>query len=931
MQTQRQKLDLSGTWDVYLDSDDEGLHAKWYDREPDVRSGEITLPGCLEEHGFGERPNLNTEWIGSQRDTSFYDRPEYAPFRDAGTFRFPYWLQPERRYTGPAWYRRTVAIPESWADKRVVLRLERPHWGTHVWIDGHALGSNDSLSVPHMYELGAYGEPGTHEVWIRVDNRMLYDVGQNAHSVSDHTQGNWHGVVGRIELEATGAVYVHHVDVYPNPRRRTVLLRVEIGNISGEERGVTVAVSGDAVRRSDRDERSSVPVGGSVVHREVLLEDSVGLWNEHTPSLVDLDVVLRDVRSDGSVYDSRSLRIGLRAVGRRGSRITVNDEEVSLRGTLECAVFPKTGYPPTDQDSWREILQRAQAFGLNHLRFHSWCPPEAAFDAADEAGIYLQVECPVWANMGASVGTGGGLDQWLFRESERIVSAYGNHPSFVMFSSGNEPAGRTEEFLGLWVSYWKARDTRRLYTSAAGWPAIEENDYHNVPAPRIHQSGDGLNSRINGRAPETETDYQDICASYSAPVVSHEIGQWCVFPNFDEIPKYTGYLKAKNFEIFREFLARNGMSDQQKSFLHASGRLQLLCYREEIESALRTRNQSGFHLLGLTDFPGQGTALVGVLDAFWEEKGYCSAAEFREFCGPTVVLARLNRRVFRVGEHVRIPVEISHYGAAEVKNQRIEWRIESESGEEVTSGTLADHVEIGRGLSHVGTVETQLVVPRVPGRYELQVTIPDMDIRNRWSIWCFPQRGAGSVDTDVSDVHVVTTMDEETERLLAAGGSVLLLPDSADVLSDVEIGFSPVFWNTAWMRGHAPHTLGLVCDPDHPALAEFPTDYHADWQWWELVHGAAAMVLDALPQSLRPIVQPIDTWFRSHRLSLLFEARIGPGKIVVAGMDLRTALDERIVARQMRASITHYMNSDRFQPAESLTVGQLRSLFREAL
>lgn len=930
--TERHTVDLSGDWELCLDPNDLGIGQRWHTQLPPQKSGTIFLPGCLQEHGFGEPPSINTEWIGSQFDQSFYEDPRYEKFREGEAFRFPYWLQPELRYTGAAWFSREVTIPAHWSNSRIILHLERPHWGTQVWVDGVSLGAQDSLSVPHEYELGQTGAPGTHRIVVRVDNRLLYEVGPNAHSVSDHTQGNWNGIVGTIALERTATLYVQGVEVFPNPRRRTAIVRTRIGNRSGTDKSVRLTVSHAHPRTEDTPAAEAteltVSSAGAVGHCEVRFEENVPLWDEFHPALVDLEIELREDGPGGPVLDRYSLRTGVRAVSRDGKRIAVNDVELSLRGTLECAVFPRTGYPPTDTSSWRRILEQARAFGLNHLRFHSWCPPGAAFEAADEAGFYLQVECPLWANQGASVGTDERLDRWLYAESERIVSRYGNHPSFILFTAGNEPSGRIEEFLSQWVEYWKTRDRRRLYTTGAGWPAVPENDYQNVPAPRIQQWGDGLDSRINARPPETETDYAEICRRFSGPVLSHEIGQWCAFPNFKEMPKYTGYLKPRNFEIFRDSLTRNGMAEQAESFLHASGRLQLLCYKEEIEASLRTKNLSGFQLLGLTDFPGQGTALVGVLDSFWEEKGYCTAEEFREFCGPTVPLARLPKRYYRAGDHLRVPVELSHYGASALHSPKVDWQIVSEEGASVVKGELPRVETAERGLTPLGTIDTDLSVPNQPGRYEVQVRLSEQGITNRWSIWCFPRNlRTPEPEAPERQVHLARRLDEGALEVLDTGGSVLLLADPKAVAGDVEIGFSSIFWNTAWTEGQAPHTLGILCDPDHPALADFPTEYHADWQWWELLHGSAAMIMDELPHTLQPIVQPIDTWFRSHRLATLFEARLGFGRILVSTMDISTDLERRIVARQLRYSILRYMSSPRFAPEASVTAAEIRSLF----
>ena len=936
----RAAVDISGQWSVYLDPDDQGLMQSWNRNLPEEPSGLIDLPGCLQAQGFGEPPGVETQWIGMKSDSTLDPAKEYP--RYAGTdeeFKFPYWLQPDLRFTGPAWYVRDVHIPARWADLSVRLRLERAHWETTVWFDGERLGSCDSLSVAHEYEVGTLATPGAHRLAIRVDNRMIRNVGRHAHSVTDHTQGNWNGIVGAMELVASSPVSISQVDVFPNPDRRTALLRVAIANTTGAACRIALALTADPLRVPEESEPASssasdyeeselpvtVPLGGAVVHREVRFAADVDLWSEFSPTLVRIAVHLRTMDFDTEYVDDVNVRTGLRTVSIDDDRIAVNGAPVSLRGTLECCVFPRTGYPPTDLESWRRLFARARAYGLNHLRFHSWCPPETAFEVADEEGFYLQVEAPVWAGAGASVGTDPQFDDWLYAETERILKAYGNHPSFVMFASGNEPSGRTDEFLGQWVSSWRTRDSRRIYTSGAGWPAIPENDYDNVPAPRIQYWGAERRSRLNARPPETTMDYREICSEYGGAVVSHEIGQWCAFPNFAEMPKYTGYLKPRNFEIFRELLEENGMQDQAEAFLHASGRLQVLCYKEEIESSLRTPNLSGYQLLGVTEFPGQGTAIVGVLDAFWEEKGYCTGEEFRRFCSPTVLLARLPRRYYRVGESLQFAAEISHFGAAALDSLSVQWALVDEAGTQVRSGILEYNDQVGIGLTELGRVSTALDFPSVPGKYEVRLWTHTPDVENRWSIWVYPQ----TVTSDSDGVHISSSLDEQAMGTLEAGGTVLLLADPGSIATDVAIGFSPVFWNTAWTGGQAPHTLGILCDPDHPVFAEFPTASHSDWQWWELIHGSEAMMLDGLPQKLRPLVQPIDTWFHNRRLGLLFEATVSSGKIVVCSMDLRTDLENRIVARQMRSSLLRYMESGAFQPAISVSVGDLTTLFRE--
>jgi hypothetical protein len=544
--------------------------------------------------------------------------------------------------------------------------------------------------------------------------------------------------------------------------------------------------------------------------------------------------------------------------------------------------------------------------------------------AADLEGFLLQVEGPHWT----SIGDSKPIDAYVYAETDRILKCYGNHPSFVMMNYGNEPGGANQKrFFADLIKHWKSFDNRHAYTSAAGWPQIPENDYHNTPAPRIQSWGAALSSRINAKPPETMTDYRDHVAKSPVPIVSHEIGQWCVFPNFSEITKYTGVTRAYNFEIFRDFLEQNHMADLAERFLMASGKLQTLCYKEEIESALRTPGFGGFQLLDLHDFPGQGTALVGVLDAFWGEKGYVKPEEYRRFAGPTVPLARMAKRIWTSDETFTAKVEVAHFGAAPLKEARARWTITDVGGRAVASGAWAvQTVPIGNGIA-LGEVSWSLSAIAKAQKLVLSVVIEGTDAANDWDIWVYPPR----IDTAPGRVVIADKPDDSALSALKAGGKVMLILADRSVRPDqygrIPAGFSSIFWNTAWTMRQAPHTLGILCDPNHPALADFPTEYHSNWQWWELVSRSQAMVLNDFPPQFRPIVQVIDDWFTCRRLGLVFEARVGGGKLLVCGIDLRNDLDRRPVARQMLHGLLRYMNGEAFAPKDELDLKLIGDLF----
>ncbi len=916
------KIDLSGAWQFKIDSSDIGIPEKWYSQN---FNESVKLPGSMVENGEGFDITMETKWTGGIRNPEWYKDPNYAPYHDPENVRFPYWLQPLKKYTGAAWYQKTVTIPKDWKDKNVWLNLERVHWKSTVWVNGEKAATQNSLATPHKYNITSLLNPGKNTISICVDNRTKdIDVGENSHSISDHTQMNWNGIIGDISLESTDKIYFKSIQVFPKTASNTVGIKAVVINTLSEKTDITIEAGIKLKKSETQSEKKqfkfSVPSGESLVNMEFSFDEDALTWDEFDPNVYTLNV---DMEYKGG-KDEQVVDFGFRNFKADSSGFSINGRRAFLRGTLECAIFPKTGYPPTQAKGWEKVFTAAKAHGLNHIRFHSWCPPEAAFEVADEMGFYLQVECSSWANQSTRLGSGLPVDNYIYDESNRIVEAYGNHPSFVMMAYGNEPGGpKYSEYLTKFVTYWKEKDNRRLYTSASGWPILEVNDYHDIPAPRIQGWGEGLNSIINNERQKTNFDWSNKLPGDKIPVVSHEIGQWCVYPNFKEIKKYTGVLKAKNFELFEESLNAHHMGHLADSFLLASGKLQALCYKAEIEAALRTPKLSGFQLLDLHDFPGQGTALVGVLDPFWEEKGYISPGEYRCFCNSTVPLARLDKRIFKEGETLTANIEVAHFGESPLNGINPQWKI-YQNGTIIAEGTLGQQdIPIGKAIK-LGKVVYQFQTENKPRKITLKVSINNYS--NSWDLWVYPSSPVAVPE----NIKVVEGLDPSTVQFLKSGGKVLLSLGKGKVASNmggtVGVGFSSIFWNTAWTDGQKPHTLGILCNPKHPALELFPSEYHSNWQWWDAMSHCDAVQLDSFTSGLKPIVRIIDDWVSNRRLALLFEAKIGKGSIFVSGVDLVNNLNDRPEAVQLKKSILNYMEGDKFKPPVELSQAQLLSI-----
>jgi hypothetical protein len=632
----------------------------------------------------------------------------------------------------------------------------------------------------------------------------------------------------------------------------------------------------------------------------------------------------------GKIIDRKSVDFGMREFKANGTRFEINGHPVFLRGTTECCIFPITGYPPADVKSWERVLQTCIDYGLNHMRFHSYCPPEAAFIAADKLGIYFHIECSSWANSeGSTIGDGKPVDKFIYEEGDRIIKEYGNHPSFCMLAYGNEPGGANQDaYLGKLITYWKSKDNRRVYTSGAGWPIIPENDYNLTSEPRIQHWGEGLKSIINAEPPQTMFDFRDFVSRYYIPTVGHEIGQWCVYPDFKEIEKYTGVLKPTNFEIFRETLAEHKMGDQAEDFLKASGKLQVLCYKADIEAALRTPGYAGFQMLQLHDFPGQGTALVGILNPFFGNKGYVTPEEFRMFCNETVPLARMKKLTYKNDETFEARVEIAHFGRQPLRNAEILCRVTNSKGQVLRQEKMTmDEINIGNGIV-VGVFAMDLNDISEAQKLRFEVLISGTSFKNKWDFWVYPSQK----EVDKGNVMITDKLDKNAEATLKKGGSVLLLTYgkvAKDKGAQVAIGFSSIFWNTAWTNNQAPHTLGILCNPEHPLFKGFPTEYHSNWQWWDPVTHSQAMIINDLPVELKPLIQPIDTWFENRRLALAFEAKCNKGKLMVCSINMKDSIDQRPVTKQLLSSVLNYMNSEKFDPQTEINLKLVRDLLKK--
>ena len=673
---------------------------------------------------------------------------------------------------------------------------------------------------------------------------------------------------------------------------------------------------------------------------ELFLGDKALLWSEFTPALYRLFVSLNTDR----YVDTQQATFGLRDFKAKGHRFTMNGKITFLRGKHDACVFPLTAHTAMDVQTWRHYFQVAKQYGINHYRFHSWCPPEACFEAADIEGIYLQPELPIWGNVDINDKK---LCDYLLKEGRNLHRAYSNHASFVMFGLGNEMSG--DEGIAMLIRSFQKEDSRHIYTSGSnnylgfngkqadedyfttcrvGREADKQFNTHTRSSFSFADAYDG--GYLNHVYPNSMMDFSAANNLCDIPIIGHETGQFQMYPNYEEIKKYTGILKPRNIEIFKRRLESKGMIGQAHDFMVASGKWAALLYRADIEMNLRTPKWGGFQLLDLQDYPGQGSAYVGILDAFMDSKGLITPEEWRHFCSEVVPLFCTEKFCWTNDEVLTGDVKIANYSECDLMGKQLSWALLNDKQDVLDKGTLFLQIKQGE-LANVGTLKPAIVSVKKAEKVTLTLSIDGTSYRNDYPLWIYP---AGIKAESSSDICVTDDLEAHLEYL-AEGGKVLWFPPKDRYKAQTVGGlFQTDYWNYRMFkticesleRPVSPGTLGILTHPEHPALADFPTEFHTNWQWFPIVKQSYPMILDSLPDGYLPIVQVIDNVERNHKLGLLFEFKVGKGRLLVCMSDLR-AVQEKPEARQFYHSILKYMKSSAFSPSYSISVADLQDLF----
>jgi len=943
------KLLLDGSWHVELE---------------DGTTGQMDLPGTLDENGIGHRDAGANQWhpdaaLGNAAEEVDKDAPIATRFTRRHT------------YEGEARISRKVTVPDYGTDRLFVL-AERARV-LRLAVDGEEceVFRQGTLSTPYIFELTGV-TPGEHELTFFSDNSypgMPKDAICYSSAATDETQTNWNGILGNLCMYTRPKNFIECVRIYPKKLKRSggyvadvcvelapgaketlkdakIILRSE-ALAETEEFGKTQKSAeifthlGDALTKIEAvgpENRKTVEIW----FRDFPLRENVKLWDEEEGNLYEMAATLDSgTAAEHGVNSSVEYRtrFGIRIFGDNGSgRFALNGRTIFLRSEANCAEYPETGHPPMTVSEWKEILQKYRSYGINCVRFHSHCEPEAAFTAADELGMLLQPELSNW-NPKDAFATEESI-RYYRTELTAILKTYANHPSFVMLTLGNELQARGEgrdRMLDL-VRTAKQLDPTRLYANGSNTFYGEEgcdpeSDFYTSQSCKdvvIRGTFSGMRGYINENYPSADHTYDaamaEIRKSYTKPVFSFEVGQFEVLPDFEELESFHGISDPVNLKLIKKRVEERGLLPTWEKYVEATGELSRLAYREEIEAAMRTRELSGISLLGLQDFPGQGTALVGMMNSHLEPKPYPFARpkRFREFFRESRIFVKMSRYTYEEGEHLTAEVEVANFGKESIRGELV-W----------TLGYRDCAVNTGRGELRCDRADRQKNCP--PGIYTslgrldiplevkgvsaaLILTVSIGGCTSIYPVWVY-QKTSPECPKNVYETRV---FDEQTRAVLQNGGRVYLSPDAdrESLPNSIKTQFTTDFWSVGTFA-EQEGGMGQLIDTEHPIFKEFPTDFHTDWQWWIMATKRAVV----LPHPMKTIITEMDSYAFLRPMTQLIEFNCLNGKVLLSTMELHKSL-QYPEARALQAAIYEYLSGEEFRPAEELTVEELRTMVR---
>jgi beta-galactosidase len=924
LDTNRSRISLDGQWGLRYDPghtlpNTKSFAEKWYRQE--VKFPEVTqVPGC---------------W-------------HYKTGK------------PCDRYGSVTWFKKTFRIPADWKSGRVWLNIGGVKPSADIWLNDAHLGFTLTSRSPikmDVTDLARFGEENTLALCVSYPDVRL-------DGVWDWGDQCWDGIYRSVFLEQTPGVWLDDVHVQTDLAKPSARVNLVIkgGNRDAAARSAKCRITpwqGNGPAYTGEVQIGQSTKADTICASAVVDMSGARLWSPDQPNLYVAQVSL--LGEQGNVIDEASVRFGLREISRKGKQVLLNGRPIFLRGGCDDQLYPESFCPPNSKEFYLRRIKLAKEYGFNYTKSCAEVFTPEYLDAADEAGYLVCEEMPFGLEARRNIRYNPPPKyEKLYREQlAHIILSDRNHPSVAIYSMCSE----IWEFSPIIFRVWGQdlpRLARRLNPSAlifdctGGFP------------PEVV-------TKFGKRITDLESRFNQAFPCNELPYIFHEWHWITALPNLQVKARYHDLpIKPNGVLEMEAAAAKTGLTGELPQMVAASQKLKYVLRKSALEHARKTPGTAGYHHWLIHDI---NWCPEGVFNEFWEAPNDLSAAEFRTYNADTVVLLKNapsiyenNKACYFGGEELDSPILVSHYGTQPLAAVDLDWKVTC-GGKTVLEGHQPAHEIACGSCTPVVTIKGRLPVVEKAGTFTIEAFLRKSDgseiNRNKWRFWVFPTAvpdfrgkrvtttlayiknvfpGVGAFDParkpQATDLLVADTLTENVTRHLEGGGRVLLLnyrwrEDLPDInrLAAEGKGFSRCglpdagarctqFRTIPYNSGKAGN-MGTVIS-DHPALAEFPHEGWCDMQFYRMIQDLAAPFdLAALrPAKIKPIIRSIGSYQRMQDKGYIFEAAVGPGKLMASSLALAPA--DHPERRFLVGLLLKHCSSDRFAPRDKLPPEILR-------